>query len=181
MSQLTFKVIASILCNLASSFCRLATLLHAFSFAFTCNDTFKVSSISHVRLAISRNHSSRGTNCTPPGIEFWITCTHTFYILLHILAFAQYFHDIRYCEIILLLLRIPYDTNLLALKELDCKIFVHCYNYFSFAKLILFHQYSMQKTKMLHFRHIKFSLFHHPSSIIPHPSSLIALHLIIYY
>ena len=97
--------------------------------ARTCLDdsknAFKISGLRLASLAIWSQHFNRGTNCTPLGAEFRITCSHSLDVLLDICAVGQHLYYIRYREIVLLLFCIPYDANFLALKELYSEILVH--------------------------------------------------------
>ena len=98
-------------------------LFHRFGFlgGYGLDDsenTFEVSGLGLSFLSIWSQHYNRGTNCTPLGVEFRITCPHSLDVLLDISAVSQDLHYIRYREIVLLLFCIPYDANFLALKEL---------------------------------------------------------------
>ena len=75
--------------------------------------------------AIWSQHFNRGTNCTPLGVEFRITCPHSLDVLLDISTVGQHLYYVCNGEIVLLLLRIPHDANFLALKELYSEILVH--------------------------------------------------------
>ena len=49
-------------------------------------DTFEVSGCCLTTFAIWSKHFNRGTNCTPLGIEFEVTSTHSLDVLLDIIA-----------------------------------------------------------------------------------------------
>ena len=62
------------------------------------NDTenaFKVSCLGLSFLSIWSQHYNRGTNCTPLGVEFRITCPHSLDVLLDISAVGQHLYYVR--------------------------------------------------------------------------------------
>ena len=105
-------------------------LLHRFGFlgGYGLDDSknaFKISGLRLASLAIWSQHFNRGTNCPPLGFQFWVTSKHLLYVITRIHGICQDLHYIRYREIALLLFRIPYDANFLALKELYSETLVH--------------------------------------------------------
>ena len=62
---------------------------------YDTENAFQCGGLGLIVFSIGGLHSSRGTNCTPPQIQFRVSGAHTFDILFNISAVCQDLHNIR--------------------------------------------------------------------------------------